>query len=304
MKACDVTRAPNYLWKKTQASDTHFNVRADSDDGFYTGQLVRAIHPNHMGSDPEECRVTKRYGTVEADIDRYDLEFADGTVARYVGPNGEERSGKRMRIKAAEPQKRKFAMVSVNWRFQWKVNLPCSEPYVHISLRDRNDKDKWCERTLDLSDLFNAARQTQLPVSYEPPLVEHPNPRKYVSGQGMVKEKKHQSGKYESTGMCGPNAFQVDLKSPSFPHTVAKSWVSLEILPEAESYIRRAGLGRTAPNNLATGVVATPANRLRDCCNSCCQEFWYDYRWPCVGLAALMMVVIIMAIATATGGAL
>jgi hypothetical protein len=122
----------------------------------------------------------------------------------------------------------------------------------------------------------------------------------------MVKEKKHQSGKYESTGMCGPNAFQVDLKSPSFPHTVAKSWVSLEvrtvhivqyafvfvvgliahctlkheretltltltlqhascmlcylmlqILPEAESYIRRAGLGRTAPNNLATGVVAT-----------------------------------------------
>jgi hypothetical protein len=150
MKSCDMNRSPNYLWQKTQSSDTHYNVRADSDDGFYEGQLVKAIHPMHPGAEPEECRIVRRYGTMDEDIDRYDIQYNDGYVAKFVGPNGEEKVGKRIRIRAAEVQRRKFAMVSVNWRFQWKVNLPCSEPYIHVSLRDRNDRDKWCERTLDL----------------------------------------------------------------------------------------------------------------------------------------------------------
>jgi hypothetical protein len=303
-KACDTVRAPNYLWQKTQSSDTHYNVRADSDDGFYEGQKVKAIHPNHPGAEPEECVVSRRYGTVDEDIDRYDISFTDGYTATFVGPNGEENTKKRMRIKAAEPQRRKFGMVSVNWRFQWKVNLPCSEPYIHVSLRDRNDRDKWCERTLDLSDMFHLARQTQQSIAFEEPVVQSKDPRRYVSGQGMVHRKKHQSSQFESTGHCGPNAFQVNMKNKNFPFTVAKGWCSIEVVPEAEAFIRRAGLGRTAPNKMNVGVVRRPHNRYRDCCTSCCQDFWYDYRWPCVALVCLIVVVIIMSIATATGGSL
>jgi len=77
-----------------------------------------------------------------------------------------------------------------------------------------------------------------------------------------------------------------------------------QVVPEHEAFIRRAGLGRTAPNKLNVGVILRPHNRYWDCCTSCCQDFWYDYRWPCVALVCLIVVVIIMAIATATGGSL
>jgi hypothetical protein len=302
MKASDGTRAPNYLWKKTQASDTHFNVRADSDDGFYEKQKVYALHPLHQSAEPEECRITKRYGTVGENIDRYDVTFADGFVARYVGPNGDERTGKRMRIKAAEAQSRKFATIDIQWRFQWKINLPCTDPYVHVSLRDRQDKDKWCEQTLDLSDLFNLARRTQSSVAYEDAVVPSRDPKRFVSGQGDVRMMRHQSSQFESTGTCGANAYQINLKNCNFPHTVAKMWASFEVLPEAESYIRRAGHGRTAPNNLSVGFIATPKARLWDSATSLTQDFWYNYRWPMMGLLALVIAVIIMAIATAGGG--
>jgi len=136
--------------------------------------------------------------------------------------------------------------------------LPCSEPHIHLSLRDRQDKDKWCERTLDLADLFQHSRDTIRPVAFERPFVDSPDPRKYVSGQGMVHRKRHQTSQFESTGNCGPNAFQINLKSANFPHTVAKMWASFEVLPEADSYIRRAGLGRNHPNKLNAGVIATP----------------------------------------------
>jgi len=255
-KAADENRAPNYLWKTTQFSDTSYNVRADSDDGFQEGQVVRAIHPMHGSSDAEECKISRRYGTIGEDIDRYDVTFKDGYVATYVGPNGEARAGKQMRIKAAAAQHVKKGMCVVHWRFCWKMQLPCSDPYIHIALRDRNDTEKWCERTLDLFDMFRHALNCKRIVGIEEALVESPDPKRYVSGQGNVKRKAHQSNQYESTGCCGPNAVQVNMKNKNHPNTVAKMWCSLEVLPEADSHKMKAGLGRTAPNNLCVGLIA------------------------------------------------
>jgi len=303
-KACDMNRAPNYLWRQSQCSDTHFNVRADSDDGFYLHQEVMAINPNGgPGGQPEKATITRRYGTLGKDIDRYDVHFrSDDSTATYVGPNGEEKAGKRMRILAAESKTVKKAQAIINWRFNWKVNLPCNEPQVQVSLRDRNDKDKWCQRTLDLTKLFCCARLTMKAVCTERAQVQSQDPKKYVSGQGMVRRKAHSHDQYESTGFCGPNAVMIHMKHDNYAGNQATMWCSFEVLPEADSYVRRAGLGRNHPNALNCGYIATPENRYWECCTSCCQDFWYRYRWPILGLCVLMVAAIIMAVATANGG--
>jgi hypothetical protein len=103
--------------------------------------------------------------------------------------------------------------------------------------------------------MFHLGRRTQQTIAFEEEVVNSKDARRYVSGQGMVRRKKHQSSQYESTGHCGPNAFQINMKNANFPFTVAKGWCSIEVVPEHEAFIRRAGLGRTAPNKLNVGVI-------------------------------------------------
>jgi hypothetical protein len=80
-----------------------------------------------------------------------------------------------------------LAKVLIHWRFCWKVNLPSNNPRLKLELCDRDTGEVWASCFLNMSDLFMHARRTQRAVSYEPPIVDSPDPRVHVSGAGRAK---------------------------------------------------------------------------------------------------------------------
>jgi hypothetical protein len=72
--------------------------------------------------------------------------------------------------------------------------------------------------------------------------------------------------------------------------------MSVEILPEAEALIRRAGQGRERPNSQAVGVVPTPKGRTTKALWAQLLFSWQTHRSLFV---ALCMIIIVMAIVSA-----
>jgi hypothetical protein len=286
-KDFDIARSPNYLWHSSMKSDTHFDVSANSDKGPYVGEEVFVPLPQKQsrGSKAEDwARIKKRNGDgsyvlVYFEGEKNEFEYKTDLNHLEERINNPSKWRKKV-LKEARGGIRKKASVTVNWRFNWKVNLPCNDPRLHLCVRDRREKKKWCEATVNMADIFRLARRTQRAVCYE--RERSTETSNYVSGQG------------DRHGGCGPDAFCVKMKHPNHRDTQGLMYCSFEVLPEAESYIRRAGQGRNKPNNLEVGKISTPS-RSWDAFCFFFRRLFCSHRWIIFWFVVFVLVIAIIA---------
>jgi len=84
------------------------------------------------------------------------------------------------------------------------------------------------------------------------------------------------------------------MKHPNHRDTQGLMYCSFEVLPEAESYIRRAGQGRNKPNNLEVGKISTPS-RSWDAFSFFFRRLFCSHRWVIFWFVVFVLVVTIIA---------
>ena len=157
-----------------------------------------------------------------------------------------------------------------NWRFNWRVELPCSDPTIRIQLfdkvlpngnfnfKDQNERrkkrekgyaidaetDHWAEGLIDVGDIMRAAQRSGKSVSYE----------KWTKAEDEETRTKSPAGKISNT----TDPFRVKLFHRHYADVQGYAYVSLECLPIAFANSKRAGQGRSHPNNETVGKLETP----------------------------------------------
>jgi hypothetical protein len=201
------------------------------------------------------------------------------------------------------------AEVKVNWRFNWRVELPCAYPVVRLRLFDKpphkriNDPDLdrsnpelaakwalspndfWAESYINMESMFRLAQRKHESVSFEPPLDRSQDPRVHKSGAGPKTINPASDHK----------PMEVEMYHQNYSMTQGTALVSLEVLPEAEAFVRKAGQGRSSPNDASVGKIPFAWERLFQYLLAQLKYIWNVHRIIFVGLFMLVLVVIIVA---------
>lgn len=167
-----------------------------------------------------------------------------------------------------------------NWRMCWKIKLPCKTPFVQFRLWDREIPDEndpnanpnafWAQAWVNLGDLFRTARAKEASVSLEPSVVSS-DPHKHVSGAGF------RSSAQDAHNVRDPEA--IIMVHPNFPEPQALLHISIEALPEAEAFVRKAGQGWSPPNNPSVGYVKRPSDFYWRAFLSFVNYYWTVHRF-------------------------
>ena len=196
------------------------------------------------------------------------------------------------------------AEANFNWRFNWRVELPCQDPTIRLQLFDRmlaspetsrsccalgkppkdenarkeltklgyalnEETDHWAEAVIDVGDLMRKALRTGGEVNYEN--------WKDSDNQKAGKDTTDSSAMglaYSVDKNTGNKTYEHDKTSPPckvklFHRHYAKSqgyaFVSLQCLPLSRATTLRAGQGRSEPNENVVGKCDVPGETVFCC---------------------------------------
>ena len=153
----------------------------------------------------------------------------------------------RTRVEGAEAE--------FNWRFNWRVELPCQEPIIRLQLFDRplakgkldtkekrdkkrkhgyainKETDHWAEAVVDVGDIMRTAIRSGKTISF-----------------GIPSSEEDESKRTEPKTLAKDEPFRVKLFHRHFSNIQGYAYVSLQCIPLAFAQSKRAGRGRSSPN--------------------------------------------------------
>ena len=173
----------------------------------------------------------------------------------------------RTRVEGAEAE--------FNWRFNWRVELPCQEPIIRLQLFDKVlvkkkpktkekcakkrkqgyaidvETDHWAEAVVDVGDIMRTAIHSGKKISF-----------------GIPPQKDGDSKHNRPKSLPKDEPFRVKLFHRHFPNIQGYAYVSFECIPLAFAQSERAGQGRSSPNKRPK--LETPGPIV--CCG--CKSRW------------------------------